>query len=118
MPRTRQGHCTPGTTGGTGPLGPQGYCTHRATVGTGPPWDGDHSGYGGTGGTVAPSGLQQAEAQAGWATPGTAQPPPATPHTTPRWTEDGAGPGSPYKHDLKGERWVSGGAGGRRKERE
>jgi len=91
------------------PLGPLGHCTHRATVGTGPQWA-----------LYPSSGLQRTGAQAGWATPVQLSHRTATACTPlPPCAGLGTGldPGSPYKHDLKGERWVSGGAGGRREER-
>ena len=81
--------------------------------------------------TVPPGPLGYSEhctppqATAGWGTgrlgyPSTAQLPYSYrlhPPTPLRWLGTGLGPGPHYKHDLKGERWVSGGAGGRREER-
>jgi len=111
MPRTRQGHCTPGT---TGVLWVRGYRGDWATVPTGPLWVLGHRGH-----CTPSSGLQQAGAQAGWATAVKLSYRTATACTPlPPCAELGwAGPGSPLQTRLKGERWVSGAAGGRREER-
>ena len=109
--------------GQAGTLYPQGHSGYGETGTTGPPWVLGHGGYGGTVGTVPPpqgySKLRHRQAGLPQYRSATAQLLPA--HPSPPalgWGWTGLGSGSHYKHDLKGERWVSRGAGGRRKGRE
>ena len=110
-----------------GPLYPW---DHWATVGTGPLGALDHRGYWATGGTgpLYPLGPQWALyppsgysglglRQAGLpSVPLSYRLHPPCPHTL-DWGLHGTGTRATYKHDFNGERWVSGGAEGRREER-